>query len=214
MKTLITLLSLLIFYTSCSESHSEDLSQFEAAWDGTEGTENFTRYTVSALNKYGESLLDPKHKMKADGYSRYCSKYNRLTKLERKKFWVRFISGLSFLESSFDPTESNGDIKGLLQMDLKSVNNNIYKCNLKKESDLYKAELNINCAVKIMNSWIKRDRRIYGFEKYTSDEGKPKTRWFGVGRYWSPIRLERNTGSKYRRYKKLGEDTNEMGICR
>ena len=197
--------------------------KLRADWDGRKTAKQYTKLTLKALEKHGGVLLNPKHKLKKNGFARYCKRYNSLNKNERKQFWLMFISGLSRFESGFRPhvtyTENfktNGKnvvSRGLLQMSIGSVNNNIYKCNIKRAQDLHSPSVNLTCAVKVMNHWVKKDQRIYGRQMYTS-KGKTKTRWLGVGRYWAPIRVERYTGNKKKKFLELGSKINSMDICR
>jgi len=189
-----------------------------AAWDKRKAGAEYTKITIEALERNGANLLDPNMKMNSGGYSRYCKKYNTLDREDRIKFWLMFISGLSERESGFDPTtkfkegfkDAHGTIysRGLLQMSIRSVNQSAYACNIKVAQDLHKPEVNINCAVKIMNFWVKTDKAIYGHRP------KEKRKWRGVGRYWAPIRLEKYSGKKLAKHQKLGDDINNMDICR
>jgi hypothetical protein len=192
----------------------------QADWDERKDGQEFTKLTVNALEKYGENLLNPNLKMNSGGYSRYCKQYNTLNKKKRTQFWLMFISGLSRMESGFrtdtkfkeDFTDAHGTIysRGLLQMSIRSVNQKAYSCNVERAQDLHKPEVNLNCAVKIMNFWVKKDMAIYGV-KTTK---KSKRDWQGVANYWSPIRLEKYSGSKRKKHERLGEMINQMDICR
>ena len=70
---------------------------------------------------------------------------------------------------------------GLLQISKESANG--YGCGITKAAQLYKPDTNLECAVKIAERWLNRDKVFFG---KTVVDGK--TKWLGLGRYWSVAR--------------------------
>ena len=202
------------------KEEKEDEIKMKADWDERKDGPRFTKFTLKALEKYGSNLLNPDLDMKKGGYRRYCKRYNSLDRTERKQFWLMFISGLSRMESGFRThvkftesfTNKGSDVisRGLLQISIASANQRAYGCGIKRAQDLHDPSTNLNCAVKILNHWIKKDHRIYGFQP----KANGKKKWLGAARYWSPIRLEKYSGKKKERHERLGKMINRMNICR
>jgi hypothetical protein len=210
---------------------------YVADWDGEETAKNYSQYTVDALEEFGPNLLDPD--LKVNNYKRFCPKYNELVKDQKRRFWLMMISSLSWLESGFDPKESFGESftvgndsddnvvsRGLMQMSIDSVKSSIYKCDkkagIKSAKDLYNPQKNLRCAVIIMNHWVGKDKKLYGYRWRSCNDGSDGCRtWYGVGRYWSPVRLERyqnrnltsSEERKYDRLKNFSKKTRSLGFC-
>lgn len=208
------------------------MASYKADWDGRSIEKPYTQYTLEALKKYGANLLNPNHKIKE--YERYCKKYNSLNKDERTRFWLVMVSGLSRLESfpsfnthsksteKFKPHKKAKDYvisRGLMQLSIDSIKGSYYKCHKKldinKAQDLHDPQKNLACSVVIMNHWVGSDKKIYGFEWRKCKDGTDGCRtWFGVGRYWSPLRVERESGQKKEKYLGLAQKTNGLNFCR
>lgn len=118
-------------------------------------------------------------------------KYNQFSRDEKIQFWGHLMVLLAEKESSFNPncsytesfidsTGTNVVSRGFFQLSYDSSTIS-YKCDgVKVRKDLYKPEVNINCAVKIFSHWLKRDKLISGKTKKGSHRG--------AARYWSTLR--------------------------
>jgi hypothetical protein len=116
----------------------------------------------------------------------FCPTFHRI---DRKRFYANLLSNLAYFESQFDPNETVQEnylgvgpdpySRGLLQLSVESANSSKYDCGIRKPEELYDPEVNIRCAVKIMNFWIKNDGVIFG--GYRGN-------WKGMARFWSPFR--------------------------
>lgn len=160
-----------------------------AQWDNNPSGSLWTRYTLIAVTKHGSNLLSS---TPADMQS-YCPKYEKLNTQDRRSFWVHLISSLAKFESNHDPkvrfnettvdpgmlTKQGEPIisRGLLQISKESANG--YGCKITDELELHDPNTNINCAVRILDRWVGKDKVISG-----QQDGK----WQGAARYFSPFR--------------------------
>ncbi len=163
---------------------------FKADWDVTDKGTQWTGITLKALESIGQDMIVLQE---PTDVKEYCPKYKKLSYEERLQFYVMLISSMARFESGFDPkTKHTEDFKdsngvpvvsrGLLQMSYESAVD--YGCKLKNPQTLHNAEANLRCAVKILNSWVKRDKKIGSWGVKSS--GKPDH--LGGGRYWSVLR--------------------------
>lgn len=175
---------------SIPDENEEPLSPQEklampAAWDGqTDQADEWTKYTLRAIEQHGQGLLasDP------SDAKFYCANWDALTPVQRKAFYVAFVSVMVQEESRFRPQvsykESFVDSKGkkvvsrgLLQISRESAN--YYDCGFETESDLHDPQQNLSCGVRILDQWVTRDQRLAGHN------GR---RWVGGSRYWAVLR--------------------------
>lgn len=142
--------------------------------------------------------------------SGFCPKYETLPRLDKARFWVALISAISRPESNYKTMQqykesfldSKGDpviSRGLLQISMESANQSRYSCGIANEKDLHDPFVNIQCGVKILNYWVKKDGAIA-----TYGNGSPK----GGGRYWSVLREKNN------HLVELKENTSGMSFCK
>lgn len=87
--------------------------------------------------------------------------------------------------------------RGLMQMSYGSALS--YGCVLHDPPDLHNPYLSLSCAVKIIDRWVTRDRRL---------GGKSGSNWQGLARYWSVMRS--SSGS----YPKIKSYMRNIPICR
>ncbi len=118
-------------------------------------------------------------------------KYDQFSRDEKIQFWGHLLVLLAEKESSFKPncsytenfidsTGTNVVSRGFFQLSYDSATIS-YKCDgIDVRNDLYKPEVNINCAVKIVSHWLKRDKVISG----KTSKGSHR----GAARYWSTLR--------------------------
>lgn len=154
---------------------------YSADWGS--GHDDWIASLESSLEKYGKDMLLAEQPKDA---SHWCPNFEELTYEKRKQVFITLISAMAKRESGFKPetkyvenfTDSKGQkviSRGLLQISQESANQSAYKCNIKNAEDLHKPDVNLECGVKILNYWIKKDSLI----------GTAK---LGGGRYWSVMR--------------------------
>lgn len=163
----------------------DDASIAAARWEKSRGDSRaWTVYAFHALDAFGPGLLSQTPSDIAD----YCSNYRNLDIVNKKNFWVYFISSVTQFESAFDPTNvyqesfNNGAGEavlsvGLLQLSIEDARP--YKCSeIQTSADLKDPLKNLACGIRIFNRWISGDGVI------RSNAGG----WKGAARYWSTIR--------------------------
>lgn len=122
--------------------------------------------------------------------SDFCPHYSALSTDQKNKFWVGLLSAIARPESNYKPettyTEDFNDSsgkkvisRGLLQISIESANQKLYSCGIKKSEDLQDPTINLQCGVKILDAWVRKDNVIASYIK-----GQPR----GGGRYWSTLR--------------------------
>lgn len=92
------------------------------------------------------------------------------------KYESSFNTDAKYLESFRDSKGHRIMSRGLLQLSQESANQSAYSCGISNAKQLHNPEKNIDCAVKIMNYWIKKDKVFIGPNKQ------------GCARYWSVCR--------------------------
>lgn len=138
----------------------------------------------------------------------FCPNYANLSESKRKQFWAFFISSMAKFESNFDPKEAytegfrdkNGKYiisRGLLQISIESSHS--YRCGFKSTAEMHSPTRNLSCGIRILNHWMKKDRRIAS--KYGAG-------WRGGARYWSVLRAGKKTS-----YQSIVKWTNALPFC-
>lgn len=152
-----------------------------AEWDKLPSGREWTSITLKAMDDLGGELLSMEAPKDAHDY---CPRFTKLTRDQKKAFYVGLLSSMARLESGLNPktafTEKFKDAKGkrvvsrgLLQMSEESAKH--YGCPIAKGSDLHQPKHNLRCAVAALNKWVSLDRRI-GYGK------------LGGARYWAVLR--------------------------
>lgn len=165
-----------------SEIPAEEIS-YKAVWDSNPSGAEWTKFTIDALDQYGEKMVNLENPADAEVY---CPKFKSLNFHQKNQLWVTLISAMAKRESSFKPetsykegfNDSKGNpviSRGLLQISKESANQRAYGCGIDKESELHDPKTNLTCGVKILSKWIPQDNLI-GSQK------------LGGGRYWSVLR--------------------------
>lgn len=136
---------------------------------------------LKLLRTNGRTLLDAKP---ADG-EKWCKSFAAVDKAE---FYAHLFAALAKFESGWRDaetyTEDFNDAKGKPvvsrgQLQISQESANSYGCNITDPKQLYDAETNIGCGIKIAARWVNKDGVIQG--------GVPGA-WLGYSRYWSPFR--------------------------
>jgi len=176
MKALLVILALTV---PCVALAATDY----AAWAKANADGTWTEITEKAVN--GSSLAA---RLPSD-VKKFCPNYDKIGLSDRTRFWVGLLSAMARPESDFRPEktleekfkDSSGKrviSRGILQLSIESAN--LYGCEIKKAEELHDPPVNLNCAVKIMDRWVKDDGAI---ATYRLDR-EPR----GGGRYWSVLR--------------------------
>ena len=156
----------------------------QVAWSHLPEGNAWTVITQEAIETYGQSLMS----IVPDDIEDFCPRYLDLTRGQKGDFWVHLISKLAYYESDYNTDEMytenfpdrNGIpviSRGLLQLSKESANG--YGCHINNPLELNIPQINLACAVRIMNHWVPRDGIIVK---------KIGQNWRGVARYWSPFR--------------------------
>lgn len=185
----------------------------------------WTSYLSKALDKYGQDMI---RKTRLSDAAKWCPNYSKLSYGERKEFYAHLINAVGFQESGFktnltfdEKTYTNprsGRIKpdrysqGLFQISYTSADQDAYKpaCRFDYRRDknkdisnssltIYDPKLQIECAVGILNHWVKKDGGLaFG--------GKGAHR--GGARFWSTLRTNssksRLVRASMKRFKPCG----------
>lgn len=173
------LIALTLVVSSCASAASDYAAWAKANPDGT-----WTEITEKAIAASTLATHVP------SDVAKFCPTYEKLEATERTQFWVGLLSAMARPESDFDPhkaykenfKDSQGEwviSRGLLQLSQESAN--LYGCKIKQAEKLHDPAVNLNCAVRIMGRWVKRDGVI---ATYKPDGNKAR----GGGRYWSVLR--------------------------
>lgn len=160
----------------------------EACWIHKKESDAWTIATLKALDEVGVRLLTTQLGDSAE----FCPNYDNLSSSDKRAFWVYFLSAIAKRESNLNPkltyTESFNDStktkvrsRGLLQLSYES--SKLYGCGFTTRKEIYVAEKNLRCGIKILDHWITIDGAIAG-------KTKNKT-WRGAARYWSVLRKPR-----------------------
>lgn len=118
----------------------------------------WNRAASSALKTHGAPLVD----MVPGDIADWCPRYPDATRVERRAFWVGFLSALAKYESTYKPRAVGGGGKwyGLLQILPATARG--YKCNVGTGEALKNGAANLSCAIRIMAVTVPRDGVIYG----------------------------------------------------
>ena len=132
----------------------------------------WNRAALSALKGHGASLVD----LVPQDAATWCPAYIHADDVQRRAFWVGFLSALAKHESTYRQTAVGGGGKwyGLLQILPATARG--YGCSARSGSALKNGSANLSCAIRIMAVTVPRDGVIYA----------PGGR--GVAADWGPLR--------------------------
>jgi hypothetical protein len=165
----------------------------------------WTEQLLTSLDTYGKDLINQKD---LGDKRNWCPSYAKLNPTDRREFWAHLMIGVAERESTFKTkatyneaeghNEYRGKIEaynfsqGLFQLSYGSAAQSAYKnfCKFDWRKDrnkdvsdrsltIYDVKKQMNCAVGILNHWVKKDNGI-GF--------KQGSRWRGGARFWSTLR--------------------------
>lgn len=157
-------------------------------WKKVTDPASWTIFLVQTLKGHGQNLLTT---VPAD-IEWYCPKYKDLDKDDRTMFWARLISILAELESTYNTSAKTNDTEvgpdvissGLLMLSILSARHPAFGCSaIKEQKDLFDWKKNVNCAVRIMDFYVKRDG-VLSTNTGIDEPGE----WRGLARYWGPWR--------------------------
>lgn len=159
-------------------------AQDYAAWNKVNKDGSWTRAAERAVKATTLPDLVPRD------IKTFCPRYDGLDADQRTRFWVGLLSAMAKPESNFKPAtqyiepdifDANGQhviSRGLLQISMESVNQHAYGCGIRSAPDLHKVDVNLSCAARIMQHWVRTDGLI-------AATSKPAV---GAARYWSVLR--------------------------
>lgn len=122
-------------------------------WDHVRGSGRWTRAAMRAIDSHGKSLIDTVPRDIAE----WCPAYPQASDFDRKVFWVGLLSTLSKHESTYRQTAVGGGglWYGLVQILPATARG--YGCEARSGEALKDGELNMSCAVRIMDVTVPRD---------------------------------------------------------
>jgi len=122
-------------------------------WDHRPEADSWTETTLAALDGHGENLVNT---MPAD-IDTWCPAYRAADLDGRKAFWTGLLSTLAKHESTWNPRAVGGGGKwfGLVQIAPATARG--YGCEARSGEALKDGELNLSCAVRILNVTVPRD---------------------------------------------------------
>ncbi len=122
-------------------------------WDHKPQAESWTGTTLAALDSHGQALVGT---MPAD-IDTWCPAYREADLEGRKAFWTGLLSTLAKHESTWNPRAVGGGGKwfGLVQIAPATARH--YGCEARSGEALKDGDLNLSCAVRIMNVTVPRD---------------------------------------------------------
>lgn len=161
---------------------------YKSAWDKKDQGSEWTKYTIEALETYGQEML----KTSPKDAGQWCAGFTSKSSDEKKAFYLMLISAMAERESGFKPEtsytegfkDSSGKAvvsRGLLQISIESAN--AYGCGFKNSQELHDSKKNLTCGVRILNRWIQKDGYI-------------ATAKLGGARYWSVLRDSSSSKAK------------------
>lgn len=145
---------------------------------------NYDEITRKMISAFFDSLVEVEFK----DFEKFCPEFKDFNLDQKKEFFVALFSFMSKYESNFDTNatfrepfrDRSGErvvSSGLLQVSIESCRG--YGTSLDNKEELLEPERNLECSVRIMNRWSKRDNYI---------ASKINGRWRGGARYWAVLR--------------------------
>ncbi len=122
-------------------------------WDHVRGSGRWTRAAMQAIDSHGDRLIDTVPRDIAE----WCPAYPQASDWDRKVFWAGLLSTLTKHESTYRQTAVGGGglWYGLVQILPATARG--YGCEARSGEALKNGELNMSCAVRIMNVTVPRD---------------------------------------------------------
>ncbi len=186
----------------------DEFSYIAFTWDSKHRDSMlWSEYTHQAIEEYGEDLIASE----PSDIENFCPEYKELNSEGKLMFWIHEVASMTKYESGFKPEtfykesfkDSKGNYiysRGLLQISIESARG--YDCDLDDALDLHDPQKNLECGVRILNRWVKRD----GVVASKRSDGK----WVGGARYWSVLRKRSSSTS----YDKIRNLTSKSEVCR
>ncbi|QFU09248.1 Transglycosylase SLT domain protein [Rhodobacteraceae bacterium THAF1] len=145
-------------------------------WDFRPESDRWSRASIKALKSHGRGLVQ--HTPRDIG--RWCPGYARGSDVDRRAFWVGFLSALAKYESTWKPRAVGGGglWYGLLQILPQTARG--YGCAARTGDALKDGPANLSCAIRIMARTVPRDGVIHA----------RSPRWSGVSADWGPMRSD------------------------
>ncbi len=143
-----------------------------ARWDHREESDEWSRAAIAALKDHGEDLVEETPR----DIGAWCPGYATADDVQRRAFWVGFLSALAKFESTWKPQAvgGGGQWYGLLQILPATARE--YGCRARTGNALLDGASNLSCAIRIMADTVPRDGAISG-------DGSE-----GVSADWGPLK--------------------------
>lgn len=170
---LALVLSLTVGVVSCSDSQSakaeaELLRQPVMRWDHRPESDAWTKNTLAAIAE-NDSILP---RLTPKDIDDWCPAYTENSQIERSLFWVGLASTLAKHESTWNPRAAGGGGRwiGLVQISPGTARH--YGCKATSVSALKDGSANLQCAMKIWSTTVRRDGVVSeGFRGVAADWG-------------------------------------------
>ncbi|KAF0674977.1 transglycosylase SLT domain-containing protein [Profundibacterium mesophilum] len=145
-----------------------------ARWDFRGERAQWSRAALRALRAHGAPLVAET----PSDIATWCPGYARGDAVQRRAFWVGFLSALAKHESTWNPRAvgGNGLWYGLLQILPGTARG--YGCMARSGAALTDGAANLSCAIRILAHTVPRDGVI----------ARAEPRWSGVAADWGPMR--------------------------
>ncbi|PWJ20422.1 transglycosylase SLT domain-containing protein [Jannaschia seohaensis] len=137
-------------------------------WDHVEGASRWTRAAMRAMDTHGQRLIETVPR----DIAQWCPAYVDADRWGRKAFWAGLLSTLSKHESTYRPHAVGGGglWYGLVQILPATARG--YGCQARTGEALKNGELNMSCAVRILNVTVPRDGVVArGYRGVAADWG-------------------------------------------
>jgi hypothetical protein len=173
------------------------------AWSGVAGASEWTAILYERIGT-AAALLEAT----PQDAVRYCPGFLELDHTGRQAFYTELVSIMARYESGFDPevrfqesfADSSGSpviSRGLLQLSIESADS-YPGCDPESAEALHDPDMNLTCAVAILNRLVARDQAI-GIEHGGG--------WKGGAAYWSVLR------SNHPRNDEIVSFTQSLPVC-
>jgi hypothetical protein len=173
------------------------------SWEIKEGRETWTQKVKQEINANYEAFDLSKDQLE------FCPNYNSLLRPQRVYVWAEMVSLMAKYESSWNPATVfaeppplNVDSIGLLQLSYEDKGYAKF-CDLSRKTNSLKNPIkNLECGVRIMAYWLKKDGQI------TS-----KAKNIGLARYWAVMRPLKK-GAPRESFTKIKSAMNNLPMCK
>lgn len=144
------------------------LSQPVMRWDHRPESDTWTKDTLAAIadNDFILARLTPKD------IDKWCPAYEDNSQIERSLFWTGLVSTLAKHESTWNPRAVGGGGRWIGLVQISPATARHYGCDATSVSALKDGSKNLECAMKIWSTTVRRDGVVSeGFRGVAADWG-------------------------------------------